>query len=443
MTTIANTPDTIETDTDLTRPAKFLWGISGLGMEALDHSRAAWLLFFYATPIGTDSSARLSLALVTLLLFAGKLLEAFADSLIGYWSDRTSSRLGRRIPFVLLATPPMALFAVLLFDPPAHISGGMTAVYFLAMVELFFVCSSLAGVPFSALLPEIAQSDENRIALSAWAVYFGVLGAGVGLVGSGLLISRFGYVQMAVVMALLALGCRYLGVVGVWPLVRRDTPVAPGSFSTTMRLTFNNRPFLVFLLSFVLFSTALAMLVGLVPFYVSGVLRQTDTGTWASLLTGVGIGSMMLAIPFFSWIARRSSKYDAYLKAMLGSAVAFPVLFLSGLLPGISRDAQALAALVIVGAPLAGVYLFPGPIIADLCDRDAQLTGMRREGMFFSVLAFMDQLVEAFAPLFLGLILLLGHTPEHLLGVRLVGPAAGLIVLVGYIVLRRYGTLEE
>ena len=429
----SRTMETIARPVALPRRTKFLWGIGGLGMEALDQSRGAWLVYFYAPPSDAGHAARLSLAAVSVLIFAGKLIEAFVDTLVGYWSDRTTSRLGRRIPFVMLATPPMALAAVLLFAPPARLQGGGAAVYFFIALELYFLFNSLSSVPYEALMPEIALTSDDRLSLSGWRVYFGVAGAGVGLVGSGLLISHFGYVAMAAVMALLALAGRAIGVAAAWSRARRDTPASPLAFSTTLRFTLANRPFLVFLLSFVLFSTALAMLIGLLPFYVTSILRKTDTGLWASLLTAVGIGAMALALPLFSWIARRTSKERAYLYAMLASACAFPVLFVAGMVPGVSREAQALIALVIVGAPLAGVYLFPGPIIADFCDAEARQLGVRREGMFFSAQSFMDKVTEAFAPLLLGLILLLGDSPENLLGVRLVGPVAGLVVLIGYV----------
>ena len=420
----------------LPRHTKLLWGVAGLGIEALRQSRTAWLVYFYAPPSDAGHAARLSLVVVSLLLFGGKLIEAFADTLVGYWSDRTSSRLGRRLPFILLASPPMALFAVLLFAPPARLHGGSVALYFFLVLELFFLFNSLVSVPYEALMPEIALTSEERVSLSGWRVVLGVVGAGVGLIGSGLLISAFGYWVMALLMALLSLGGRYVGVAAVWKRARRDTPPAPLAFRATLRVTLANRPFLIFLFSSVLFSTALAMLIGLLPYFVSSVLRKDDTGTWASILTAVGIGSMTLAPPFFARLARRTSNEQAYLVAMLASTVAFPVLFFAGLLPDISREVQALLALVIVGAPLAGVYLFPGPIIADLCDVEARLLGVRREGMFFSAQSFMDKVTEAFAPLLLGLILLLGNSREHLLGIRLVGPIAGLVVFAGFLLFR-------
>lgn len=432
----ARTTGAIDSDGGLSRRTKLLWGTAGLGSEALRQSRIAWLIYFYASPLGANHTSRLSLLVVSVLLFSGKLIEAFADTLIGYWSDRTSSRFGRRLPFVLLATPPMTLFAILLFAPPSHMHGAMVGVYFFVVVEVFFLFSSLVNVPYESLLPEIARSSEERVSITGWRVFFGVVGAGVGLVGSGLLISRFGYLAMAATLAVLALVTRYAGVAGVWKRVRRDTPLSSPSLRKALRLTAANRGFLIFMLSFVLFSTALSMLIGLLPFYVASVLQVSDTGLWASMLTSVGIGAMALAIPAFASIARRTSKLQAYRRAMLASVIAFPVLFVAGSLPGISRNAQALAAMVIVGVPLAGVYLFPGPIIADLCDAEARRLGMRREGMFFSALAFMDKIVEAFAPLLLGLVLVLGNQPGHTLGVRLVGPVAGLLVLVGFLFLR-------
>ena len=429
---------TIAVRVALPRRTKLLWGVGGLGAEALRQSRGAWLVFFYAAPTGAGHAGRLSLLTVSLLLFGGKLLEAVVDTFIGYWSDRTSSRLGRRLPFILLAMPPTAVFAVLLFAPPSHAPGALVAAYLFVTLELFYLGNSLVNVPYEALLPEIARTSAERVSVSAWRVYLGVIGAGVGLIGSGLLVSHVGFRGMAALIALLALVSRYAGVAGVWRRADRDTPPAPLSLAATLRLTAANRRLLVFMLSFVLFSTGLSMLIGLLPFYVTGVLREADTGTWSALLTAVGIGSMALAIPLFAWLARRTSQDHAYLRAMLAAAVAFPVLFVAGSLPGPSREAQALIAMVIVGAPLAGVYLFPGPIIADLCDAEARELGLRREGMFFSAQAFMDKLTEAFAPLLLGLLLLLGDRPGDVLGVRLVGPVAGLVVLAGYLALRAH-----
>ncbi len=409
-----------------------------MGGEALRQSRIAWLVYFYAS--ADSHGARLSLAAISVLLFTGRILEAFADTLIGYWSDRTSSRFGRRLPFIFLATPPMAIFAVLLFMPPTHAHGLLLGLYFFAIMEVFFLFNSLVNVPYEALLPEIARTSSDRVSITSWRVQFGVAGAAIGLIGSGLLIGRFGYVVMAIALASLALVTRYVGILGIRHLVQREASPTSSSLRESIRTTAQNRPLLAFLLSFVMFGTGLSMLVGLLPFYVTTVLRKADTGTWSGVLTAVGIGTMALAVPLFGRLANRTSPEYAYKRAMLASAIAFPVLFLAGSMSIVSKDAQALVAMVIVGAPLAGVYLFPGPIVAHFCDAERDLTGQQREGMLFSIQAFMDKVVEAFAPLFLGLVLLLGDRPGDTLGVRLVGPVAGLVVFAGFLLVRTWGT---
>lgn len=429
--------------TTLQTRTKLAFATGGIGAEALNQARNVWLVYFYAPPADADRVALLSLTVVSVLLFAGRFLEAFDDVLIGYWSDRTDSRWGRRIPFIVGAAPFWALFAFLLFVPPAGGGPAVVAMYFFVILQLFFLTSTLVTGPYDALLPEIARTSRDRVSAASWRVYFGVAGAAIGLVGSGLIVDRFGFPAMAAVLGLLALVTRYMGIAGLWKQAKRVQTPARISLRESMRATFSNRHFLLFLPSMVLFMTGLTMLTGLLPFYVHAILKEDNEGVWVSLLTAVSILAMAVTIPFFARLARRTSKRQAYARAMLWAALAFPFLALPGLLPGVPVIAQSIMALVVVGAPIAAIYLFPGPLLADICDWDAIQTGMHREATFFGGVTVVEKTAGSFAPLLLGLVLLLGNTPDDPLGVRLVGPVAGLIVLVGYLIFRRFDLPDE
>ena len=95
--------------------------------------------------------------------FAGRLIEAFDDPLIGYWSDRTRTRWGRRGPLVVLATPFYALFFVLLWLPPNDHETVTNAIYLFVVIEAFHLFSTLSGGPFESLLPEIAPEKDQPI----------------------------------------------------------------------------------------------------------------------------------------------------------------------------------------------------------------------------------------------------------------------------------------
>ena len=239
---------------------RVLYAASSLGTEALTQSRSLWLVYFYAPPddADVDIPELLPVLAVGVILFVVRLVEALDDAVIGWWSDRTRSRLGRRLPFVILSTPFMALFAVLIFSPP-HTGGAQTAVWLLVTLELYFFFSTLGGGPYEALLPELARTSRERVQIVGLKVYFGAAGAGVGLVLSGLLVDHAGFTTMAVVMAALALVFRYVGVAGVWREAPRDSPPAELSFRRTLRAAFGNAHFQRFLPSFVLFQVAVQM----------------------------------------------------------------------------------------------------------------------------------------------------------------------------------------
>lgn len=417
--------------------AKLLYASSSLGSEALTQSRGLWLIYFYSPPEDADLEQQLPRLLIGILLVAGRLLEAFDDALIGYWSDRTQSRWGRRIPFIILATPPWAVFAVLLFVPPP---GGTvsTAVYFFVVLELFFLFSTLSGGPYEALLPEIAPRDEDRVNVVGIRVYFGAAGAAVGLAVSSVLVDSIGFAGMALSIAVLALVARYVGLAGVWERARASRRVATVPLRDAMRTTFSNRNFLLFLPTFVLFQIGFQMLVGVLPFYVNAVLGVEDEGTWVAVLTAIAICAMLAALPFFARFALRTSKRRAYRAALLAAAVVFPAAALPGLIPVVPAQAELVLLMVIVGVPIAGNYLFPAVLTADIIEDDSVRTGLRREATYYGAQNFVEKTATSFAPLFLVLLLLLGDTSDNTLGIRLVGPAAGAITLCGYLIFRRY-----
>ncbi len=429
--------------TPLPRRAKLLYSVSSLGGEALNQSRAAWLLYYYAPPADSGLQPLLPLSVIGVLLAILQVVGALDDAVIGWWSDRTRSRLGRRLPFILAGTPLAAIFAVLIVTPPADAGTAATAVYLFVVMEMYAIFSTVSGGPYEALLPEIARSSRDRVDLVSIRVVFGVAGAGIGLVASGPLVDQFGVRVMMIVMVALAFGCRYLGMAGIWRHVNRRQLPADLSLREAFAATLRNTQFLAFLPTFVLFQTGLGMLTGVLPYYAKAVLRVDDAGRWVSILTAVAIASMLAAIPFFTWVAHRRSKRQAYSLAMLLAGLAFPLLFIAGFVPGIPRLAQVLVVMAIIGAPQAGVYLFPAALTADIADHDATQTGMRREATYFGVQNFVERTAGALSPLTLAALLALGNTADDPLGIRLVGPVAGLFVLAGHFVFRFYDLPDE
>jgi len=432
--------------------ARLLYSLSSFGGEALSRNRDAWFLYYYAPPDDSGLRQLLPLGVVTVLLAVLRVLGALDDLIIGWWSDRTRSRWGRRLPFIVLGTPVSALFAFLIVVPPQNAETAVIAVYLFVMMEMYGIFGTISGGPYEALFPELARTSRERVSLVSMKLYFGMAGGALGLVGSGFLVDKIGLRQTLVLMVFVAFTCRLIGMIGVWNHVDRDSPPATISLRDAIKATFNNTQFLAFLPSFVLFQTGLGLMLGVLPYYAGAVLADKDAaiftfspgkGTWVSILTAIAFASMLAAVPFFGRIAREQSKRAAYSAAMLAAGLAFPLLFVAGFIPGIPVVAQVLPVMAIVGAPLAGVFLFPTALTADLADGDANATGMRREGTYFGAQNFVEKTAGSLTPVVLGGLLLLGNTADDPVGIRLVGPVAAILVLIGYWLFRSYQLPDE
>jgi glycoside/pentoside/hexuronide:cation symporter, GPH family len=420
-----------------------MFASSSLGSEALTQSRSTWLLYYYAPPSDAHMRSLLPVGLAGVILFIDGFTGAFYNPLVGHLSDRTRSRLGRRLPYIIYATPLWALFALLTFTPPQNAGTAAIAAYMFLTVELYSVFSTLSGGPFQALLPEIAVTSAERLRLVGMRVYFGAAGGAAGLVAGSLLVDQVGYKAMALAMAMLALILRYLGMAGAWGHSSRTQAPATMSLRVSLRTTFANSQFLIFVPSVVLFQLGVQMILASLPYYVKAVLNVQKTGTWVAILTGIAIVSMLASLQISSRLARRTSKRHAYRMAMLGAACVFPAMAIAGLLPAIPEWLQIAAVMAIAGPALSGVYLFPDALTADIIDDDTNTTGMRREAMYYGAANLVQQTAGSLGPLFLSGLLILGDTHHDQLGLRLVGPAAGLLVFAGYLIFRHYDLPDD
>src|SRR5439155_10987446 len=126
-----------------------------------------------------------------------RLVGALDEVIVGYFSDRTRSRWGRRIPYVVAGAPLTAIFAFLVFTPPASHGTAITAVYLFFVLELLFLFTTISSGPYDALLPEIAPTSPERVSLQSYKVYLGIVGTAVGLIGSDWLVDHVGFRAMA------------------------------------------------------------------------------------------------------------------------------------------------------------------------------------------------------------------------------------------------------
>ncbi len=93
--------------------SRWAFGYGSIAYGVKDSGFATFLLLFYNQVIGLDAAA------VGGVIGAVLIVEAFADPLVGFLSDHTRSRLGRRLPWMYGAALPISLAWLMLWNPPA------------------------------------------------------------------------------------------------------------------------------------------------------------------------------------------------------------------------------------------------------------------------------------------------------------------------------------
>lgn len=440
--------------TDIPRWNRIVYASASLGGNLLSRTTTLWLLYFYAPPSDADLPTIVPRFTLGAVLLAIGIQDAIDDPLIGYWSDRTRTRWGRRIPFVVLSTPFYALFFFLFFTPPgADHSAAVNALYIAAIILIQRFVGTMSSGPMEALLPEIAGTSAARVSIVAWQVFLGSVGAMFALVVTGFIKDAWGFQVMAGTVAVLALLSRYIGLWGAWPYARADIPPVATGVVESLRQAFRNDQFLYFLPTFVFFNMAVSMLLAALPFFAKSVILGGDEvlslsllgfsvdlkeGGVSGILAGSAILAVMLALPIVYRLAVDRGKARVYSAFMVLGMLTFPLLFFMGLIPGIDPLLQSLVIVALAGIAITGVFAFPNAIMADIIDYDALRTGMRREALYYGAQNTIEKWAGSLTAAILALLFLFGETAADPLGIRLVGPVAGVAAVIGYVFFRGY-----
>jgi GPH family glycoside/pentoside/hexuronide:cation symporter len=419
-------------------PDRLLYAVGSLGNATLFWTLGAWLIYFYAPPEDRGLPVLLPLGIVALARGAGQVLEAFDDPLIGWWSDRTKSRWGRRIPFLLFGTPLLALTFWLLWTPPAGASALVVGLWFFVVLELFYFANTVVGAPYEALQAEIASSSQDRVSLGVWKVFFGTLGLVLAVVVSPQLIERIGFGGMGATLAVIALASLYLMLFGLWRrgtlskrAVQQEEQVG---LRESIRISLSHRPFLALALSFVLFSLGYNMLITLMPYYVT-VIHGASEGDVTFFLAGV-IAAVVVALPIMGRAADRFGKRAVYAASMVAIGVYLVFLGVGAfqpLVPGVDLQTQARVFIWISGLGFAALFVFPGAMMADVIDDDTARSGHRRAAIYYGMFKTLEKLAQGGAAVLFGVLLqTFGYTADRPFGIQIALPVAGVCALAGF-----------
>jgi GPH family glycoside/pentoside/hexuronide:cation symporter len=351
-------------------------------------------------------------ALVGLLGALPRLTDAFTDPLMGYISDNTTTRWGRRRPYMFGGAIAAGLLFALLWQLPAGRSETFYFVWFLVGSILFYMGYTVFATPWVALGYELTPDYHERTRLMGTQNFTGQLAYVVSpwflwIMNSGKFFPDqvTGAAGLAVVVALVAMG---LGLLPAIVLRERMKSVAAAEaqaagaahgfrqnmaeFFKGFGITMSNGPFLkLCLATFLVFNGFI--LISSFQFYVIiyYVARgdQTAGAKYSGWAGTVGAVCTFAVVAFVTWLATRIGKRHAFFVSIGLSIVGYGLKWVC--------YNPEVPFLVVLPAPLmafglGGLFTLVPSMIADVVDTDELKTHERREGMFGSIFWWMVKL---------------------------------------------------
>lgn len=160
---------------------KLAYGAGDFGPAITANILVFYLLFFLTDVAGIPA------ALAGSVLMIGKIFDAINDPIIGLLSDRTRSRWGRRLPWMLGGMIPFALFYTAQWLIPHFSDDRLTNqwglfIYYVAIAMAFNLCYTTVNLPYTALTPELTQNYNERTRLNSFRFAFSIGGSILSLI---------------------------------------------------------------------------------------------------------------------------------------------------------------------------------------------------------------------------------------------------------------------
>ncbi len=391
---------------------RLVYGFGSVGFGVKDNGFSYFLLLYYSQVIGLDSRL-VGLAITIALVF-----DAFADPLIGYWSDNLHSRWGRRHPFMYAAAIPVSLSYLLIWRPPLGWSSAALFWYLLILSIFIRVAIGLYTTPSTALGPELSSNYDERSSLMSFRYYFGWTGGNLmSVMMFGLLFPLFStaaipngqfnrdayelYGLIASALIFVSIIVSSLGThsripyLHAPPAKRRLTPLV--IFKEIFETLFN-RSFGALFVSTVFGAVAGGLSAALAFYFLTYFWAFSSfqnflitSSVFVSAFIGAGLAPLATRT-----IGKRRGAIILGFVAFIGSPLPL-VLRLTGVLP--PNDSPFIFWFVLVSTMIdvgliISFQILGASMMADLVEQAQLKTGRRAEGVFFSATSFTQKLVS-------------------------------------------------
>ncbi|MAV47554.1 MAG: MFS transporter [Alphaproteobacteria bacterium TMED89] len=389
------------------------YGIVEIGTNTLIIFASFYFMFYMTEALGVPA------VYAGLLFFCAKIFDVITDPLVGNFSDRSKTKMGRRRPFMLAGGIALGPCVALMFLAPFLSADSWlpSALYFMGFTMATYLALTLIAVPGGAMTAEMTDDYNERTNMTAWRWGVGSIGMFIGGALAPLVVGQFSTGQVdpngfrvaaIIMMPLFSLPV----IVGV--LMMRGAPMRFAEYVPPVweqaRACFATPSFRMLLATYFLQVSFLTVVTSNLLFVLKYHFRLDDPVSANALFFLIFVFATMASMPFWTLVGSRIGKKRGYMIAISGLAVCVAAVFL--------LDAGSIAFLYplmgLIGWFFGGYQIFPWSMIPDSVTDGQARTGQSLEGAFNGWFTTQQKLGIAFGPLVFGVLLTFaGYEPTY------------------------------
>lgn len=333
--------------------------------------------------------------------------EALIAPFIGYLSDRTRTKWGRRIPYVVCCLPLLALFLWLLFNPAFDASQPVKAMaWFMSTLFMLDSIFMIIDVNWQAVNAEMNVDLAARSKQGAIVGVLSMFGVAAASASTMPLAEKFGWSNTAIIIALFSMLVGYIGVFGLKENPKLLRPKALG-LKDTIFYTFGYRPSLFYIGITIFVKIAIFSVTTMIPLFAVWVLNISEGKSGILLLACSG--GMLVLFPIAAVLINKIGPRRGLMSGFISLGI---ISFL--LLMPIANFTILVVLFGLMAVGFSLLMLSQMIMLSDLIDADALKVGERREGIYNSVYAFVQRVGAFIFSVSMGIILSLAGFKSQL-----------------------------
>ena len=435
-----------KSDKKLPLHVKLGFGIGDLGGNLFFTAMGFYSLIYLTDTVG------IAAALAGIAILVGKFWDAVTDPMMGFISDRTRSRWGRRRPYFLFGALPLLLSMWYFFSAPDYSNnqpiGFLWAAFALCLLNTAY---TVVNIPYSSLTPELTKDFKERTSLNGFRFSFAVIGTILGAAVVQPIVSLAGNPHTGFSIVGLLFGFIMASTILTTFFTVREpdhqiTPRPKEKFFATFLAVFRNKTYIRLAAVYTFNLTGITFVQTMLVYYFKYLYQNEGTTTIAMLLL---LGVAMICVPISVLVARRLGKKRTYQLALAILVVSCLAIFGFGHTLGMTFT---LIVMVFAGVGIGFGYVPPYAMLPDVVEVDAIQSNSRKEGAYYGMWTFFSKIGVALAAALSGLFLgvagfvpnIVDQTDSTIFTIRLlIGPIPAIIFIVGILLIQKYPLDEK